>query len=219
MELKSVSYDINFNRFERKSLRTFCTTLQGNPSFPVDKLYSFTVFAAEKQKFPITWHYGCNFDMPSKLLILFFDSSYEEIKILPFYKVILQVLLKDKTVQSGYLFYQPRHCSYPIGTDDTTQNFYKEDGQKWGELTHPKNIQDTLNKKNMYRHIYKQNILSKYHLEEHFDNLSLTEWIDKNDYGNLERIGIENFLWTVPEEKLNEIQIFFYNKHLLLGVK
>jgi hypothetical protein len=216
--LKSVSYDINYHKRERKSLKTFYKTVQDNPRFPIDKLYSFAVFAAEKQNIPMTWHYGCDFDMPSKLLILFFDTSYEEVNISSFYKKILQTLLKDKVVQNGYLFYQPRHYSYPLG-DDITQNFYKEDEQKWGVLMHPKNIHDTLNKKNMYRHVYKQNILSKYHMEEHFDNLSLTEWIDKNNYGNLEKIGIENWLWIIPEEKLHEIQVIFYNKQLLLGVE
>jgi hypothetical protein len=216
--LKSVSYDINYSKRERKSLKIFYKTIQDNPAFPICKLFSFVVFTAEKQNIPITWHYGCDFDMPSKLLILFFDNSYEEVKILSFYKKILQALLKDKVVQSGYLFYQSRHYSYPLG-DEITQNFYKEDGQKWGELTHPKNIYNTLNKKNMYRHIYKQNILSKYHMEESFDKLLLAEWIDKNNYGSIEKIGIENWLWTVPEEKLHEIQVLFYNRHLLLGVK
>jgi hypothetical protein len=216
--LKSVSYDINYSRRERKSLKTFYKTIQDNPTFPIDKAYSFSVFAAEKQNIPITWHYGCNFDMPSKMLILFFDTCYDEANILSFYKKCLQALLKDKAAQSGYLFYQPRHYDYPLGYD-ITQGYYKEDGRKWAELTQRKKIHDTLNKKNMYRHIYKQNVLSKYHLEEHFDNLTLTEWIDKNNYGNIEKIGIESWLWTVPEEKLNEIQMFFYNKHLLLGVE
>jgi len=219
--LMSVSYDINYSRVESKSLKIFYKNLQDNhnPILPVDKLYSFAAFAAEKQNIPMTWHYGCDFDMPNKLLILFFDNSYEEVKILSFYKKILQVLLKDKVVQGGYLFYQQRAYSYPLGNEYLTQNFYKEDGQIWKILTHPKNLSDTLNKKNMYRHIYKQNILSKFHMDESFNGLPLAEWVDKNNYGGIEKIGIENWLWTVPEEKLHEIQVFFYNRHLLVGVK
>ena len=82
----------------------------------------------------------------------------------------------------------------------------------------PENRLSTFSKNNMYRHIYKQNILSKQHMEELFDGLSLEKWIHLNNYGIVEKIGIENWLWIIPEDKLYEIQVAFYNKRLLLGV-
>lgn len=216
--LKSVSYDIDYNKFERKTLKTFRKNIIDNLQLPIDKLYSFTVFSAEKQNIPLTYHYGCFFDVPSKLLVLFFDSSYSETRVLMFYNKILQRLLNNKIVQSGYLFYQERHYDYPFGRSSLTQNFYNEDGNVWWMLMKPENRLSTFSKNNMYRHIYKQNILSKQHMEEHFDGLSLEKWIHLNNYGIVEKIGIENWLWIIPEDKLYEIQVAFYNKRLLLGV-
>jgi len=217
--LKSVSYDINYDRIERKTLKTFYKTIKENPIYPIDKLYSFSVFTAEKQNIPLTYHYGCTYDMPSKQLILFFDYSYGEANVLSFYKEFLSVLLKDRIVHGGYLFYQERHDDYPLGGVKLKQNLYKESVQAWWVLMKPKNREDVLKKKNMYRHIYRQNILSTYHMAEQFDGLVLAEWINKNNYGNIEKIGMENWLWTVPEKYLHELQVIFYNKHLLLGIE
>lgn len=216
--LKYVSYDIDYSKFERKTLKTFRKNIIGDLQLHIDKLYSFTVFSAEKQNIPITYGYGCFFDMPSKVLVLFFDSSYGETNVLFFYKEVLRCLLSDNIVQSGYLFYQKRHYDYPLGRSSLTQNFYNEDGNVWWMLMKPENRLSTFSKNNMYRHIYKQNILSKQHLEEHFDGLTLEKWICHNNYGIVEKIGIENWLWIIPEDKLYEVQVFFYNKHLLLGV-
>lgn len=216
--LKSISYDMEYNKFERKTLNTFRKNITEKPELDIDKLYSSTIFTAEKQNIPVTYYYGCFFDKPSQLLILFFDSSFNETFILDFYKKILRVLLCDRVVQGGYLFYQERHYDYPFGRSGLTQNFYKEDGNVWWMLMKPVNRLSTLSKKNMYRHIYKQNVLSKQHMEELFDGLSLAEWVDENNYGCIEKIGIENWLWTIPEDKLHEIQVIFYNKCLLLGV-
>jgi hypothetical protein len=127
--------------------------------------------------------------------------------------------LENITVQSGYLFYQERHNDYPLGRSSLTQNFYKEEGHDWWMFMKPENREETLKKRNMYRHVYKQNIISKYHMEEKFEGLLLAEWIDKNNYGSIEKTGLGNWLWIVPEEKLRELQVIFYDKRLLLGVK
>jgi len=66
--------------------------------------------------------------------------------------------------------------------------------------------------KNRYRHIYLQNILSTYHVEEMFDGIPFIQWVEKNAYGTVEKIGKENWLWCIPEEKQHEIQVIFYNK-------
>ena len=49
--------------------------------------------------------------------------------------------------------------------------------------------------------------------------MPFVDWVNRNSYGSIEKIGIENWIWTVPEEKLHEIQVVFYNKGLLLGVE
>jgi hypothetical protein len=211
--LKSVSYDVNYNKFGRSTLKTFYKKISDDATFPVDKLYCFTILAAENQNITLTDHYGCNYDTPSKELMLFFDSSYGEENILLFYRKVLHTLLQDKIVHGGYLF------SKEGAWGDTTQNFYKEDRNTWWLLMKRINRDETFSKKNLYRHIYKQNILSKYHMEERFEGVFLEEWVKKNNYGLIEKIGMENWLWTVPEEKLYEIQVVFYDKHLLLGVK
>jgi len=221
--LKSVSYDIDYNKLQRKSLKTFYKIIEEDPIYPVDKLYSFTVFSGEKQKYPFTWHYGCRFDEPGKRLTLFFDSSYGEENILSFYNEFLKTLLKDRTIWGGYLFFQEKYWHYPSGGGNfsgLSQNFYKEDSDSWWKIWNSENGLGILNKKNqnLYRHIYKQNILSKHHMAEMFDGMLLVDWIEKNNYGTIKKIGMENWLWVVPEDKLYEIQVIFYNKKLLLGV-
>ena len=62
--LKSVSYDLNFHKAQRKSLKTFYKQLHEDSSYPLDLLYSFTVFSAVTQKFPATWYYGCEYNEP-----------------------------------------------------------------------------------------------------------------------------------------------------------
>jgi len=79
-------------------------------------------------------------------------------------------------------------------------------------------LEKLIEKKNLYRHIYKQNILSNYHFEEKFDGLLLEEWIKSNNYGTIDKIGMENWLWIVPEDKLYEIQVILCKKGLLIGV-
>ena len=144
-------------------------------------------------------------------------------------------MLKDKTIWTGYLFDYRNNNSYSKGSSFDTLNYYRENGDFWkkvvrkfyyirgdylkGDVAHRSTLDEVVPNKNMYRHIYKQNILAKHHLEEKFDGLSLTEWIDKNNYGNIEKIGSENWLWIVPDEKLQELQIIFYKKGLLIGVE
>jgi hypothetical protein len=228
--LKSVSYDINRDKEQRKSLKKFQEVIEADADYPVDKLFSFTVFSGESQRFPDTWHYGCVFDEPRKELTMFFDSSYGEENVLKFIREFLKEVLYKRSVWGGYLFYQELNYDYPVGDAYLTQGLYKEDGAAWGNLTRPgdisemsienerKKMQEVLNQKNKYRHIYTQTILSKYHLEEKFGEMSLAQWVEKNSYGIIEKIGIDNWLWSVPADKLYKIQTVFYNKKLLLGV-
>jgi len=113
------------------------------------------------------------------------------------------------------------YYDYPMGGNSApVKPLYKENLENWDEASNWRGIKESLLRhKNKYRHIYRQNILSKYHLEENFDGVPLADWVIKNNYGNIDKIGIGNWLWTVPEKKLREIQVAFYKKGLLLGVK
>ena len=229
--VKSVTYDIDRNKVQRKSLKKFQEVIENDTGYPVDKLYSFQVFAGENLRYPATWNYGCKFDEPRKELVIFFDASYGEVNILRFIKEFLKELLQDRCVWGGYLFYQEANYYYPIGDAYISQNSYEEDGDVWASLTRPNTIyemsianekakmQAALNQKNKYRHIYPQTILSEHHLEEEFDGLPLTKWIEENSYGNVEKIGAGNWLWTIPTDMIQGIQVVFYDKNLLLGVK
>jgi len=130
--LKSVSYDIDRNKLQRNSLKKIREVLEKDTDFPVDKLFSFTIFSGESQKYPDTWHYGCHFDEPSKGITIFFDSSYGEENILMFIKGFLRELLRERSVWGGYLFYQENNYTYPFGDAYISQNFYKENGDIWG---------------------------------------------------------------------------------------
>lgn len=212
--LKSVSYDVNHERFETKSLKLFLEKLPQEKN--IDKLFSFSVFFADNQKYPDTWHYGIWYDMDSRLLCMFFDKAYGEENILSFYQFAIEQLLSEKKVDGGYLFYA--NSEYSLGGDRTKSNLYKENGQKWWEILNPRNRHIYFNLGNRYRHIYLQNILSQEHYDEMIDDMSLTEWINKYSCGSIQKIGMKNWLWKVPCEKLNEIGVIFYNKGVLLGV-
>ncbi|MBC1389470.1 hypothetical protein HB795_03830 [Listeria welshimeri] len=211
--LKSVSYDINYERFERKSLKLFMERLPQQNN--IDKLFSFTVYYADNQNLPATWHYGVHYDMATREVCFFFDKSYRENKILDFFHYAISQLLIDVKVDGGYLFYED--ISY-IGGRHTTQNLYRENGQKWWEVKNPRNRDIYFNLGNRYRHIYLQNILSGDHYNDTIERLPLSEWISKYSYGTLQKISEKNWLWTIPREELYDIGIVFYNKGVLLGV-
>jgi len=234
--LKSVSYDLNHNKFERKSLKTFYKKIDEDSSYPTDKLYSFHVFSGVTQKYPDTWYYGCWYSEQWQDLTLFFDTSFPEENVLAFYRSYLQTLLKDNAAWTGYLYNFRCNSGYAGGFKHITLNHYKENGDNWGKAirgvyNHTKGVvvgrstyEEILPDKSKYRHIYKQNLLSKAHMEENFNRglfgkLTLPEWIEKNSYGTIEKIGMENWLWTIPEEKLHDVQVHFYNKGLLIGVE
>ncbi|MCL2225551.1 MAG: hypothetical protein FWB96_11350 [Defluviitaleaceae bacterium] len=230
--LKSVSYDIDYNRYERKSLKTFYKKINEDISYPTDKLYSFSVFSGVTQKYPDTWYYGCFYDEPWQELNLFFDTSFPEKDVLAFYKNYLQVLLNNCTAWTGYSYDLPCNNAYEYGNafDIHYNTRYKEFGGNWGHATRGvynhlghsvgrATYEEAVPPGNKYRHIYKQNLLSKAHMEEKFGKMLLPEWVEKNNYGIIEKIGMENWLWIIPEDKLYELQVIFYDKGLLIGVE
>jgi len=146
-----------------------------------------------------------------------FDAIYEREHIFSFFKEILSLLLKDNKASLGYLFEQERSTTYLLGDcwAEHQMSIYKENAEVWRRFR----LSDEFpHIRNRYRHIYLQNILSAYHIEEMFDGIPLIQWIEKNAYGTIEKIGKENWLWTIPEEKQHEIQVIFYDKGLLIGV-
>jgi len=107
--LKSASYllyakDYKDNSSHRQSLKTFYKKTNTSDDFPQERLFSFTAFSGENQKYPDTWHYGCYFNKPSGEIVVFFDTSYGEEVILLFYKSLLEELLKNKAVELGIYF-------------------------------------------------------------------------------------------------------------------
>jgi hypothetical protein len=122
--LKSVSYDINYHKIQRKSLKSFYKQLNEDSAYPIDRLYSFTVFSAVTQKYPGTWYYGCHYNEPGQELKIFFDTSFKEEDILSFFKNYLEVLLKDKTAWTGYLYDYRNNNLYACGNKFDTLNYY-----------------------------------------------------------------------------------------------
>ncbi|KAF2082733.1 hypothetical protein [Flavobacterium sharifuzzamanii] len=209
--LKSVSYDINYERFERKSLNKFLNEFDLDNEASVEKLYSFTIFYGKNLKYPDSWSYGVRFDKPSSSLQIFFDKSVENSA-----EIILKILqsyLEDKIINFGYFSLES-----PAGRE-TSLNLYKEDNHSWWLALNPRNRQILYNSSPKLRHIYPCNIINRdfyYYKEKEF---SFKEWIKDSENGTLKKIGSENWLWTVPHNRLHEIGKLFYEKNLLLGVK
>ena len=214
--LKSIDYGIHLNesgnpKEVRQSLKTFHNQANHDGNY-----FNITLFAGNNQKFPATWHYGLHFVPSYNLLTLFFNTAYPEENVWAFYRSYLQMLLSDKAVWYGYAFKYRKNSTYQQPQYGDTLGYYKENPEPWQDFIYRQDLKQYLESinYNFYRHIYPQNILSKHHLTDGFE-----EWITSNDYGVLEKIGIENWLWTVRgNNKLRDVQVAFYDKRLLIGV-
>lgn len=103
------------------------------------------------------------------------------------------------------------------GGPDYILNYYKENGHQWWLMMNPRNIHMLFDLNDKYRHIYLENILNEKHIKTKINDISLKEWIATNNYGTIKKIGIKNWLWVIPKDKLKEIQIIFYQNKKLLG--
>jgi len=216
------------DKWQRKNVQRFFEIINENPKFPFDEksplniLTDFDVFAAKNRKAmnDAQYHYGCSFNQTEKRLELFFDTSYGVESIVKFCIAYLQTLLTEKSVWLGYSFATKQPSDFAFLQRDSTN--YKEGGDRWNEefarrqYYSKKQITQLMSQ---YRHIYIRNILSKTHVEEVFDEVPLIEWVANNNYGVIEKIGMENWLWTVHEDKLHEVQMIFYERGLLIGVE
>ncbi|UVR95831.1 hypothetical protein [Parabacteroides distasonis] len=214
---KSVSFDIDYQKIKRMSIKSFNRDFQNKYLPIIDKLYSFNIYYGDNQNMPETWHYRATFDMPSRYIILCFDECYSEQVVLPFYHKVIKSLLENNIVQTGYLFYGKPDYPMGGGGPDYILNYYKENGHQWWLMMNPRNIHMLFDLNDKYRHIYLENILNEKHIKTKINDISLKEWIATNNYGTIKKIGIKNWLWVIPKDKLKEIQIIFYQNKKLLG--
>ena len=217
--LKSVDFDFfkgKGYKSESLPLEKFLEKREADISYNISNNYKFFhIFTAKRRREPLTWHYS--FDYNDSVANIMFDAIYEREHIFSFFKEILSLLLKDNKASLGYLFEQERSTTYSLGDTwaEHQMSIYKENAEVWRRFR----LSDEFPYiKNRYRHIYLQNILSTYHVEEMFDGIPFIQWVEKNAYGTVEKIGKENWLWCIPEEKQHEIQVIFYDKGLLIGV-
>ena len=97
-------------------------------------------------------------------------------------------------------------------------NLYKEDSLYFWNTFKPQNIDTFLTCKNVLRHIYKENILNKEHLKNYIDGIELPLWISENSLGCLKPFGKANYLWIIPNEKIDFVAKKFLEHQLLVGV-
>ncbi|GAB0171112.1 hypothetical protein LSPCS325_45490 [Lysinibacillus sp. CTST325] len=60
--LKSVSYDVNYQKLERKSIKNFQSEFNEMDEDYLESLFSFTLFKGKSMKVPSSWEYGIRFD-------------------------------------------------------------------------------------------------------------------------------------------------------------
>ncbi|WP_149208381.1 hypothetical protein [Flavobacterium johnsoniae] len=209
--LKSVSYDINYEGLERKSLSKFLSEFDLDKDGSVENLYSFTIFYGKNLKHPDSWSYGVRFDKPSSSLQFFFDKSVENSA-----EIILKILqsyLEDKIINFGYFSLES------LAGREISLNLYNEDNHSWWLALNPRNREILYNSSPKLRHIYPCNIINREFYNYKDKDFSFNEWIKDSENGTLKKIGRENWLWIVPYSRLHEIGKMFYEKHLLIGVK
>ena len=217
--LKSIDFDFfkgKGYKSESLPLEKFLEKREADISYNISSNYRFVhMFTAQRRREPLTWYYS--FDYNDSVANIMFDAIYEREHIFSFFKEILSLLLKDNKASLGYLFEQERSTTYLLGDTwaEHQMPIYKENAEVWRRFRLSDEFPHIENK---YRHIYLQNILSTYHVEEMFDGIPFIQWVEKNAYGTVEKIGKENWLWCIPEEKQHEIQVIFYDKGLLIGV-
>ena len=210
--LKSVSYDVNYQKLERKSLEKFQSEFNGMDEGNVERLFSFTIFKGKSMKVPSSWEYGIRFDKPSRELQIFFNTSLE-INHIQILVNLLKDYLDDKIVNFGYFSYET------IWGKGESLDLYMEDNHIWWRALNPRNRDILYNSSPKLKHIYPVNIINREFLEYEDATFSFKNWIQAPGNGILEEIGQGNWLWIVPEERLHEIGKFFYEKKLLIGVK
>lgn len=211
--LKSISYDINRSKLGRKNIATFLKDFDHHY-----ESLSLTLFYGKNLKKPSTWQYGVSYDTISKSLVLFAQSKIEndeELQLL--FHQYLSEILQNTISHSGYSYYQEDYYDYYLGGTES-MNLYKEDSLYFWNTFKPQNIDTFLNCKNVLRHIYKENILNKEHLKNYIDGIELALWVSKNNLGSLKPFGSENYLWVIPNEKIDFVAKKFLEHHLLVGV-
>lgn len=210
LELKNVSYDKNYEKFERKSLDKFYSEFDLDNDLSVENLYSFTLFTGKSLKYPHSWIYGVSFDKPSRSLKIFFNKNIENNheKNLE----LIERYLQDKIINFGHFSVES------IWGSESSLNLYMEDNHSWWLACNPRNREILYNSSPKLKHIYPFNIIN-YALYNYEDaSFCFKEWIKNPENGTLRKIGKENWLWNVPQDRLHEIGKFFYEKKLLLGV-
>lgn len=178
----------------------------------LESLFSFTIFSGKNMKFPSTWEYGVKFNKPSKELQIFFNRSLE-MNHLETISNLLNTYLDDKIVHFGYFSVET------IWGDNEDLNLYMEDSHSWWLALNPRNSDILYNRSPKLRHVYPVNIINRPFLEYEDVDFLFEKWIKNPGNGSLEKIGKDNWLWVVPEERLHEIGKFFYDKKFLIGVK
>lgn len=211
--LKSISYDIDRSKLGRKSIATFLKDFE----YHYESL-SLTLFYGENQKKPSTWQYGVSYDTISKSLVLFFESKIENDKKLELlFHEYFSEILQNTISHSGYSYSQEDYYDYYLGGTES-MNLYKEDSLYFWNTFKPQNIDTFLTCKNVLRHIYKENILNKEHLKNYIDGIELPLWISENSLGCLKPFGKANYLWIIPNEKIDFVAKKFLEHQLLVGV-
>ncbi|MGG4195785.1 hypothetical protein [Paenibacillus sp. UNC217MF] len=210
--LKSVSYDVNYQKLERKSLNKFQSEITEMNEESLENLFSFTIFKGRSMKVPSSWEYGVRFDKPSRELQIFFNTSLEMNHTQTLVN-LLKAYIDDKIINFGYFSYDT------IWSKGESLDLYMEDNHSWWLALNPRNRDILYNSSPKLRHIYPINIINREFLEYEDATFSFKDWVKNPEHGALEEIGQGNWLWTVPGERLHEIGKLIYDKKLLIGVK
>lgn len=144
-----------------------------------------------------------------------------------FYEQILYLLSQKIDIPYGIYYYSSHKNveldKYPdeitVGKFHQNENINNWYFNLWGmqppyKGTHT--VAPNLHLKGLFRCIYELNIISKLHLNQKIEGITLEKWINKGN-GNLKKIG-NQYLWIIQKGEIERIQNQLEKANCIIGV-
>ncbi|ATA90949.1 hypothetical protein CGC56_01430 [Capnocytophaga canimorsus] len=215
LNLSNISFEYIKDKkhtYKRLKLKNF----ENEFEMKINDFHFFQLYKSVRLKEPETINYGVFYNKEIQVLTIRFNEIYEDI-YLEFVKKYITLLANICPIKYGIGYVHSNNNTYNIG-DYENLGLYKEE-DIFSELIFDYNKElPQLYQMGKFRHIYSINLLNNSHQKNVIDNQYLFDWISTNDYGKVQKIGNQNWLWEIDTDKLDKIGKIFQEKGLLIDV-